>query len=178
MRSYREFLTHGVEAIAKKLEAPDDLELTSANPIQQFFSWVAADNNRQRLAGRVAWVMLLLVLLLITIVFIPGLGAQVLSSRSWAIGFFCAIWGLVVGGTLGLILPSKVVTAISGAAAGLTLNDLTSGSYTTGLDAIAKQVAALVLQSPGSPDVFVIRLYVVVFLIFMALACAPAFFTD
>jgi hypothetical protein len=177
MRSYRKFLTDRVEAIAKKLEAPEDLEL-SANPIQQFFSWIAANQSRQRVAGRIVWVLILLALLVLTVVLIPGLGAQVWSSRSWTIGFFCAIWGLAFGFTVGLVLPSKVVTAISGAAGGLTLNDLTSGSYTTGLDAFAKQVAALVVQSPSSLDMFVIRLYVVVFLIFTALACAPAFKAD
>lgn len=178
MNFYSKLLTRGIGVIASLLAGPGDLVLATQNPVQRFVAWIVADPKRQRIAGRLVWVLILLVLLLLTIVFIPGLGAQVWTSKSWSIGVACAVWGLVIGFTVGLVLPSKVVTAVSGAAAGLTLNDLTSGSYRSALDALVKQVADLVVKPPDSPDLFVIRLYVVVFLIFVALACAPAFFTD
>lgn len=178
MRFYRKLLTDGVGVIAGLLAGPDDLVLSSQNPIQRFFAWIVADPKRQRFAGRLLWALILLVLLVLTIVFIPGLGAQVWTSKSWSIGVACAVWGVAIGFTVGLVLPSKLVAAISGAAGGLTLNDVTSGNYRSALDALVKQIADLVVKPPDSPDLFVIRLYVVVFLVFVVLACAPAFFTD
>jgi hypothetical protein len=174
MISYQNALVYAVTGALSRFVSEEDTETTGATGLMNWFT----NSATRRRAISIAWAGFVLVAFLLTVFTTPALRSLVLSSTVWTIGFWSIVWGIVVGFTFGLVLPAKAVTAITGIAGGLTLSDLTSGTYLTWLDSLVKQIAGLVTRPSDTPDLFALRLYVILFLIFAALVCAPAFFLD
>jgi hypothetical protein len=149
---------------------------TTQNLFQRFTA--LASKDKQKAVG-VAWAFLLVVMIVITAVIVPGIGA-IRASQAVAVGVLSPIWGVVIGMGVALFLPAKWLTAIAGALFGLDANEL---SGTGILEHVVKAIQTLTAQlgtwaGLGAPDLVAVRWYVVLFVAAFMAACLPGFARD
>lgn len=141
-----------------------------------------ADAENRPLVRRVAWMIGVVVLLVLSAVAIWG-GHAVIHSYKPGIVAAVVLWAVFLGTTASLVLPNKVVVATFGGLVGVSASEVVTAAGL--ISVMRKQVTALAAELgaigiPGgpagaTPDPF-ISWMIWLFVGIVGLLCLPAFF--